>query len=147
VGQAAGACLLVRRPDFEALGGFDAGFHPVYFEDVDLCRRLADRGRRVLHVPGARFGHLGGESDRRLDAQTHESAWFGNLNRYAARHHGPGAALALRLLTPAALALRLAAVGRPGGGGRFGRRRRAAAYARVFLRSLRPWPPASPSTS
>jgi GT2 family glycosyltransferase len=51
-----GACQLVRRSDFLAAGGFDAS----YFygpEDVDLCLRLRESGRKVVQVGGARCDH------------------------------------------------------------------------------------------
>lgn len=60
VDQPAGACLLVRRDVFDALGGFDEGFW-FWYEDVDLARRLADCGA-VLYVPAAIFEHVGGAS-------------------------------------------------------------------------------------
>jgi len=56
--QPAGACLLVRRADFAAVGGFDERFW-FWYEDVDLARRLSERGA-LLHVGGAVFEHLGG---------------------------------------------------------------------------------------
>ena len=30
-----------------SLGGFDESFHPVWFEDVDFCRRAVDAGYRI----------------------------------------------------------------------------------------------------
>jgi N-acetylglucosaminyl-diphospho-decaprenol L-rhamnosyltransferase len=56
--QPAGACLLVRRPVFDAVGGFDERFW-FWYEDVDLARRLNARGA-LLHVGEAVFEHLGG---------------------------------------------------------------------------------------
>src|SRR4051812_37004825 len=56
--QPAGACLLVRRDVFAAVGGFDERFW-FWYEDVDLARRLHERGV-LLHVGGAVFEHLGG---------------------------------------------------------------------------------------
>src|SRR5271157_332398 len=35
VEQPAGAFLMVRRAAWQELGGFDEGFHPIWFEDVD----------------------------------------------------------------------------------------------------------------
>ena len=51
------ACMLVRRRDFEAVGGFDEGFRNG-LEDVDLCLRLGERGREVRYAPDAVAVHL-----------------------------------------------------------------------------------------
>jgi N-acetylglucosaminyl-diphospho-decaprenol L-rhamnosyltransferase len=56
--QPAGACFLVARDVFDAVGRFDDSFW-FWYEDVDLARRLSARGR-LLHVGGAVFEHLGG---------------------------------------------------------------------------------------
>jgi GT2 family glycosyltransferase len=56
--QPAGACLLARRDGLDAVGGFDERFW-FWYEDVDLARRLHERGA-LLHVGGAVFEHLGG---------------------------------------------------------------------------------------
>ena len=44
VEQPAGAFLMMRRAVWQELGGFDEGFFPLWFEDVDFCRRIRDRG-------------------------------------------------------------------------------------------------------
>jgi glycosyltransferase involved in cell wall biosynthesis len=41
--------LLVRRETFAELGGFDTGLETC--EDVDLCRRIRDSGRKILASP------------------------------------------------------------------------------------------------
>ncbi|HEU0023999.1 MAG TPA: glycosyltransferase family 2 protein, partial [Thermoleophilaceae bacterium] len=56
-----GACMLVRRGAFEAVGGFDESFF-LYCEDTDLCRRLWDAGHTVRFEPAARVVHVGGAS-------------------------------------------------------------------------------------
>ena len=56
-----GACLLVRRADFDAVGGMDEDFEPAYCEDVDLGFRLAARGR-VVYEPRSTVVHHGGVS-------------------------------------------------------------------------------------
>jgi len=45
-----GCGLLVRRPCWEQLGGFDPSFF-LYYEDVDLCRRANAAGWSVVHEP------------------------------------------------------------------------------------------------
>jgi hypothetical protein len=42
------ACLLVRRADFMAAGGFDLRWEPAFYEDVDLCFELRRLGRSVV---------------------------------------------------------------------------------------------------
>lgn len=62
---AIGACQLVRRTAFEAVGGLDES----YFygpEDVDLCLRLREAGQRVVQVEGADCHHPPRRRNRRL---------------------------------------------------------------------------------
>ncbi|KQQ40950.1 glycosyl transferase [Methylobacterium sp. Leaf125] len=51
-----GACVMVRRSDFDAIGGFDAGF-AVNYNDVDLCLRLRERGLRSVYCAQASLYH------------------------------------------------------------------------------------------
>ncbi len=101
-GWLSGSCVLLRRAAFEAVHGFDEGFF-MYFEDLDLCRRLSEAGWSCVHVPSAVVSHTGGhatqrdpETARAMLAAHHASAY-----RYlAARYAGP-------TLAPLRLALRL----------------------------------------
>ncbi len=54
-----GACFLVRRSGFLALGGFDEGYF-MYAEDIDLCWRARRSGWEVLYEPAATVVHAGG---------------------------------------------------------------------------------------
>jgi GT2 family glycosyltransferase len=49
--------LLVRADAWDAVGGLDENFYPVYYVDVDLCLALRQRGYRVLYQPLARIRH------------------------------------------------------------------------------------------
>ena len=51
VEQPAGAFLMFRRDIWKQLGGFDEGFYPVWFEDVDFCRRTVNAGTRFGIFP------------------------------------------------------------------------------------------------
>lgn len=55
----AAACMLLRRDDFLAAGGFLDAYNPAYFEDADLCLTLLERGLRTLYVPDVRVLHGG----------------------------------------------------------------------------------------
>lgn len=52
------ACLCVRKDDFFAMGGFDLRFDPAYYEDSDLCLRLAALGKRTLLASRASVVHV-----------------------------------------------------------------------------------------
>jgi GT2 family glycosyltransferase len=58
-----GVAMLLRTADFRSVGGFDERFE-MYFEDLDLCRRLGDRGRTVARLPAATVVHAAGASWR-----------------------------------------------------------------------------------
>ncbi len=51
-----GGAMLVRREAVEDVGGMDERFF-LYFEDVDWCYRMHQRGWRVLYVPDAEMVH------------------------------------------------------------------------------------------
>lgn len=98
VEQPAAAALALRRSALEAVGGFDDGFQPAWFEDVDLARRLAAAGRVLRYWPAARFRHGLGSTVPRLGYGPFLSIYYRNLVRYLGKHHGAGWALAARLL-------------------------------------------------
>ena len=91
-GWVSGACMLVRRAAFEEIGGFDEGYF-MYFEDTDLCARLAAAGWDVVYAPSATVVHHGGVSTaRHRDAMTkahHESAYRFLATRYAGPRWAP----------------------------------------------------------
>jgi len=87
VDQPAGACLAVKRKAWEDVGGFDEGFFPVWFEDVDFCRRLRSSGWKIVYCPDAVFTHAGGHSVNSLRFEEKQAFWYRNLLRYFAKHH------------------------------------------------------------
>ncbi len=89
VEQPAGAFLMVRLDAWRELGGFDEGFRPLWFEDVDFCRRAADRGFRLYYEPRAVAKHTGAHSISALPMEMRKFYWYCSLLRYAARHFNP----------------------------------------------------------
>jgi GT2 family glycosyltransferase len=60
----AGMFMLFDTATFGALGGFDERYF-LYYEDVEICRRLGRGGYRVLYVPGAEVTHDARRASRR----------------------------------------------------------------------------------
>lgn len=56
---ATGACLMVRSNDYWEVGGLDGRFF-AHNEEIDLCWRLRQRGRKVYCLPDSQVYHVGG---------------------------------------------------------------------------------------
>jgi len=90
VEQPAGAFLMFRREVWERLGGFDEQFWPIWFEDVDFCRRLSAYGYYSYYEPAAVAFHQGGHSIRKILLEKREFYWYGSLLKYCFKHFNPG---------------------------------------------------------
>ena len=88
VDQPAGAMLMIRNDVFLRVGGFDERFHPVWFEDVDFCRRAALEGFRVAYIPQVKGVHAGGHSVLQLSNCNRKRYWYASLMRYSRNHYG-----------------------------------------------------------
>jgi len=56
-----GAFVFIPAQVFARLGGFDERFF-MYYEEVDLCRRMQQAGLQIHYWPALRAIHIGGES-------------------------------------------------------------------------------------
>ncbi|MXW52243.1 MAG: glycosyltransferase family 2 protein [Gammaproteobacteria bacterium] len=65
---ASGCFMVARTSALKAIGGFDERYF-LYFEDFDLCRRLAPHGG-IYELPTASITHFGGHTARRGLART-----------------------------------------------------------------------------
>jgi GT2 family glycosyltransferase len=89
-----GACLLIRRTDLEAAGGFDPRFF-MYAEDVDLCAAVRTRNRHVLFAAEPQVIHLRGRSSVSAPQATRDAYRRSQMAFYA--KHRPGWVPVLRL--------------------------------------------------
>ncbi|MGB7759671.1 MAG: glycosyltransferase family 2 protein [Bryobacteraceae bacterium] len=89
VEQPAGAFLMLRREVWQELGGFDEGYYPLWFEDVDFCRRAAAHNYVLYYTPEAVARHAGGHSIASIGVQARCFYWYRSLLRYSARHYRP----------------------------------------------------------
>jgi hypothetical protein len=145
--QPAAAALLLRREVMDDVGEFDERFAPAWFEDVDYCRRLAEKKKEVWVVPAARVTHFGGASLEHMRFGRFTEVWYSNMWRYARKWLRPGQAEALRWAIIVGMLMRLVA-------GFFGlrprgieRREAFRAYAAVLERALDRWHEPSRSSS
>jgi N-acetylglucosaminyl-diphospho-decaprenol L-rhamnosyltransferase len=83
-----GACMLMARERFLAMGGFDEQIF-LFYEDDDLCRRMMDAGHAVIFCPEAKALHLRGKSTAPAKGRVYKSRWHQAWSRaYVAHKYG-----------------------------------------------------------
>ena len=80
-----GASLFIRKELFDKLGGFDENFF-MYFEDIDLCRRIREAGYRVIYFPEFSVRHFGGKSFK--DKKLQKKYFYQSQDCYFKKHFG-----------------------------------------------------------
>lgn len=128
VEQPMASSLLLKRDVILGCGGlFDERF-PIFFNDVDLCRRVFDRGYSIWFEPASRVRHWGGASTGQARAamirESHRS-----LEKYLRLHSAPAGPLERVALGRVALEATIALVRASG------LARQGAAWARAWARS------------
>ncbi len=81
-----GAAMAIRRATWDAIGTFDEGFHPAYYEDVDYCVRVARAGYTLAMCETPAFTHFESQSRPSAKEQTarvNQQRW-----RFALKHRG-----------------------------------------------------------
>lgn len=63
-----GAALAIRRKAFDEVHGFDESFY-MYYEETDLCYRMAQANWEIHFTPAAEIAHVGGASARQRPAE------------------------------------------------------------------------------
>jgi GT2 family glycosyltransferase len=89
-----GAFSILRREALAQTGLFDPQFF-LYFEEIDLCRRIKTAGLRVVYWPDVVVTHIGGASSSQLsmmqfsDHQAQPELWrMQSTLLYFRKHHG-----------------------------------------------------------
>jgi N-acetylglucosaminyl-diphospho-decaprenol L-rhamnosyltransferase len=82
-----GACFLVKRDLFLRLGGFDESIF-LFYEDDDLCRRIAEASPALIYVPEAVVRHGRGQSSTPAPGRVFRSRWHQAWSRaYVSRKY------------------------------------------------------------
>jgi len=93
VGWVSGGTMLIRKDIFQKLGGFDEKIF-MYWEDIDLCRRVKNLGFDILYFPGLVIRHLGGKSFKNKMEQ--KKYYYQSQNYYLQKHFGKIVGLLMR---------------------------------------------------
>jgi len=84
---AVGGHAVYNKRLFHSLGGFDAAFHPFYWEDVDICARARNIGFKTLYCQRASIVHRedGAIKSSNNIATIHYATWLNRL-LFSQRH-------------------------------------------------------------
>lgn len=91
-----GAAMAVPKKVFEQVGGFDERFF-MYFEDMDLCRRVREAGHRIAVVSSLSVTHFVGQSTESI-FQVRKKYYYESQDYYFSKYYPRAEALAFRLL-------------------------------------------------
>ncbi|MBM4060806.1 MAG: glycosyltransferase [Planctomycetes bacterium] len=94
VEQPPGAVFVMRAAEWRACGGLDEQLS-LFYNDVDLSRRLWRKGRRIRYVADAVVMHHRGASTRNFAKML--VLWHRNRLAYFGKHHGRCGRLWIRL--------------------------------------------------
>ena len=94
-----GAALLLRRAALDRVGLFDEDFF-IYFEEVDLCRRLHRGGWEARYFPDVTVIHHESQFSADIPERRINEMWRGR-QRYWRKHHSPAGARIAALATGA----------------------------------------------
>lgn len=85
----AGASVMFRQSALDRVGLFDERFF-LYFEETDLCHRMADAGWHGIYLPESRVVHVGGASTGVTGLARKPGYWFDSRLLYFSNRGGRG---------------------------------------------------------
>lgn len=89
-----GFCCMIRAEVYRRVAGFDEDYF-LYFEDVDLCKRIKDIGLDVLLVRSAEALHFESTSTSSRGKSSH---YYRGLTTYFSKHGSPFQRLSSRFM-------------------------------------------------
>ncbi|RLC35941.1 glycosyltransferase family 2 protein [Candidatus Falkowbacteria bacterium] len=90
-----GAALVIRKNLFAQLKGFDENFF-MYFEDIDLCKRIKELGYKIMVLPEISVVHLGGASFS--DFNKKKKFYYQSQDYYFKKYYGVLALYIMKIL-------------------------------------------------
>ncbi|MFK7739273.1 MAG: glycosyltransferase family 2 protein [Planctomycetota bacterium] len=87
VEQPLGACVVLRLAEYRQLEGLDPKLS-LFFNDVDICLRLAKNGRRIHYLVEPEVLHHLGASTKRRGEEFGNAIWHRNRIAFYRKHHG-----------------------------------------------------------
>lgn len=86
VKQINGCFMIFPKNIFWEVGGFDQNIF-LYYEELDICYRLKEKGYKSVVYPNCRFSHLHGESTKKAHSNTVRELYISKMYCYRKYHN------------------------------------------------------------
>lgn len=104
ISQPSGAFLLISEELFLEIGGFEEKFF-MYFDDVDLCKKVTLEGKKIFFTPKCKIIHFGGKSAEQIEG-TNFFERNKNLILYYKKYHSSIKVIIMKFLLFIAIIVR-----------------------------------------
>lgn len=91
-----GACMLIPKQVFIGVGGFSAQYF-MYGEDLDLCFKICETGKKIYSVLETSIVHHGGCSTQKYSGNFSSVAMRDSVHKFLREHRGAATAGVYRL--------------------------------------------------
>jgi GT2 family glycosyltransferase len=86
VEQIGTSCAILHRDIIHNVGGLFDEYYDLYFNDVDLCKRVLAAGYLISILPSASLIHLGSKSTSKLNKRKNNNYLFEDMWHYFVKH-------------------------------------------------------------
>lgn len=90
-----GCAFIIKKSIFQEIGAWDEKFF-LYYEDIEICKRLHDKSYQVAVSQNASIVHLGGQSLKLNKVK--ENHFYTSQDYYFKKHHGAFNMLIVKVL-------------------------------------------------
>ena len=80
-----GAAVFIRAELFKAINGFDKDYF-MFFEEVDLCKRVSNKGLKIIYYPTLKIHHIGSVSGKK-DYSKYTIRTYSSKYIYISKHY------------------------------------------------------------
>ena len=80
-----GACIFIKAELLKTINGFDKDYF-MFYEEVDLCKRVSNKGYKIIYSPQHSIHHIGSVSGKK-DYTLYTIRTYSSKNLYISKHY------------------------------------------------------------
>jgi len=104
VKQIMGAFVMAENNLIRKIGGWDTDYF-IWWEDLDLCKKVQEQGKKIIYTPRTKIVHHEGKSFAQQKSLAKQKRFNKGMRTYFKKHHSYSTYLIVSILSPISLAL------------------------------------------